>query len=276
MRRRTGMMGMALAAALGLGMAATGCGTGLTLDSTIGDVLNVLTSGDLAAAFDEFVGAAGSRGGGLSESQIAAIEDLQAQLDAGTLSDEAFAGSVETILGDRAPGMAFGGFALGGGPFGMHHPGRLADLLELTDEQMAEAEAIFTQLHTDIHDLRTQAKEDIRGVLTEEQLATLDALKPGGAMEGDDAMARPRGPRHGGHGSFSSSLAEILELTPDQQAEIDAIRTALREDVRAAHEAARDAFRAILTDEQLATLDAFEAAHAHDEMDNSDDDSGDE
>lgn len=266
MKRRPRTLGIWVAGLAISGFAVQGCGTGLTLDSTLGDVLNVLTSGDLASAFDAFLSAAGSRGGGLSQDQIAAIEDLQAQLDAGTLDAAGFSDAVDRILGDRAAGMAFGGFGMGGGPFGMHHPRPLGDLLDLTEDQQAQADAIFMDLHSNIDDLRMLAQEDIRAELTDEQLAILDSMKPADAM-GGGASARPhRGMRPGpggpgGPGSFEAHLAELLDLTEDQQAAIDAIRQQLRDDVQAAHEAAREAFRAILTDEQLATLDDFEAAH---------------
>ncbi|HPF41191.1 MAG TPA: hypothetical protein P5081_15260 [Phycisphaerae bacterium] len=263
MKRPTHRIGLLMAGVLAAGTAMQGCGTGLTLDSTLADVLNVLTSGDLASAFDAFLEAAGSGRGGLTDDQIASIEELQAQLDAGTLDANSFSEAIGAIVGNRAPGMAFGGFEYGGGPFGMRGPGRLENLLDLTDDQQAQAEEIFTTLHDTIHDLRAQAQEDIRAELTEEQLATLDGLRPGAASDESGARIHGHGP-HGG-GSFSSSFAELLDLTDDQVAAIDAIREALRADIQAAHETAREAFLAILTDEQLATLDAFEAAHGHDD-----------
>lgn len=266
MRRGKRSIGL-LMGGLGLvGLAMHGCGTGLTLDSTIGDVLNVLTSGDLASAFDAFLTAAGSGNGGLSEDQIAAIEDLQAQLDAGELDATSFSQAVDGVLGDRGAGMAFGGFGMGGGPFGMHRPRPLANLLDLTEDQQAKAEEIFTDLHMTIGDLRMQAIVDIRALLTEDQLAILDSLRAGSDVANsntDESSARPHGFHHGGPGSFGSHLTEILDLTDQQQADVDAIRSQLRDDVQAAHEAAREAFRAILTEDQLATLDALEAAHGH-------------
>ena len=59
-----------LMSAAGAGFGVQGCGTGLTVDSTLGDALDVLTSGDLASAFAAF---ASEDGGGLSDDQIAAI-----------------------------------------------------------------------------------------------------------------------------------------------------------------------------------------------------------
>ncbi|MCB9854982.1 MAG: hypothetical protein H6818_04785 [Phycisphaerales bacterium] len=259
-----------MAAMIAAGALTQGCGTGLTLDSTLADALNVLTSGDLASAFDAFVNSAGSTNSGLTDDQIAGIEDLQAQLDAGQIDAEAFSSAVGVLVGDRAPGMAFGGFEYGGGPFGMHGIGRLGNLLDLTDEQKADAEVIFTTLHETIHNLRTQAMEDIRAELTEEQLATLDSLRPGHPMDdAEGAGARFRGPRPHGPGSLASHFAELLNLTDEQSAAIDGIRSALRDAVRAEHETAREAFRALLTEEQLAALDAFEQVHGHgaDELD---------
>lgn len=267
MRRPTRRIGLLMAGVFAAGTLAQGCGTGLTLDSTLGDALNVLTSGDLASAFDAFVSNSGATGRGLSDDQIAGIEDLQAQLDAGEIDAEAFSSAVGRLVGDRAPGMAFAGFDYGGGPFGMHGPGRLGNLLELSDEQKAEAMATFTTLHETIHGLRMQAIEDIRAELTDEQLATLASLRPGAPMAGDNAMGdgmRFRGPRPHGPGSFASRFAELLNLSDEQAAAIDAVRATLREAVRAEHESAREAFRAILTEAQLAVLDDFEQMHGHD------------
>ncbi len=64
--------------------------------------------------------------------------------------------------------------------------------------------------------------------------------------------------RHRGGGLFSERFAAALELTEDQQTQIETIRSELRDAVEARHQQARDEFRAILTPEQLAILDAME------------------
>lgn len=267
MTKRARLTGFLLFGAASAGIGLHGCGTGLTVDSTIGDVLSVLTSGDLAAAFDAFASASGAPGDGLSDDQIAAIEDLQASFDAGSLSATAFDDGVDSIMGRRAHRPAIGGFGFGGPRHGMRRLARLNALLELTDDQQAQADMIFSDMHAAIQMLRETAKADIRAELTEEQLATLDSLRPAGigaaADDSVDGASRQVGHRRGGPGSLSSRFAELLDLTDDQQAAIDAIRTALREAVRAEHEAARAAFRAILTEAQIAVLDEFEMTHMH-------------
>ncbi len=267
MTKRARFTGFLFFGAASAGIGLHGCGTGLTVDSTIGDVLSVLTSGDLASAFDAFATNSSEPGDGLSDDQIAAIEDLQAMFDTGSLSATAFDDGVDSIMGRRAHRPAIGGFGFGGPPHGMRRLARLNELLELTDDQQAQADTIFSDMHAAIQALRETAKADIRAELTEEQLAMLDSLRPDGfgaaGNDSDDAASRHVGHRRGGPGSLSSKFAELLDLSDEQQAAIDAIRTALREAVRAEHEAARVAFRAILTDGQIAVLDEFEMTHMH-------------
>ncbi len=78
----------------------------------------------------------------------------------------------------------------------------------------------------------------------------------------------PGGPRHGPRPFGPPPLARVLlhladelELTEDQIAQIETLRDDLHEAVRARHERAREEFRAILTPEQLQRLEEWESQH---------------
>jgi len=61
--------------------------------------------------------------------------------------------------------------------------------------------------------------------------------------------------RSGGSLGDRQEPFESLDLTEEQQDAIEVIREEVREDIRALHDSARDAFRAILTEEQIEILD---------------------
>jgi Spy/CpxP family protein refolding chaperone len=264
-----------------LGALAGGCGTslvvndsdsildllssfGITEDMTIADALNQLTVGDVVSAFVSFADEAASAaempsGRGLTDDQQAELESLQAQLDAGEISEAEFSDAVHEIIGDRGAGMPFAGFSFYGSPFGHRMDTVAAAQLDLTDEQQAAAEEIFQLAHDDIDALREAAHDEIRALLTEEQLAILDEM---GMPAGEDAaFPMRRGPmgfgRHGGFGCGGfgpSHFADELQLTDEQQTAIDDIRATLRDAIRARHEQARDEFLGLLADEQLEIL----------------------
>lgn len=269
-----------------------GCGTNLLPTSlvstdTAADPLNSIVSGDVAEAFRSFVGDLQGEQGvvteplGLSDEERSAIEALQTQLDDGEITAEAFAAGVDAVLGDIAPRAAFGGLGFFGHPFG-HGPRRhVGEKLGLSDEQKAAAEQIFRDTHQQIRLLRLTALANIRLQLTEEQRAKLDELRaerfasirdgeplaPGALRE--RFRGGPRGGGHpfaGGNGEirervrgFFDRLATALNITDEQRTAIQAIRTQLRTDVQAAHQAARDQFKALLTAEQQEILAEIEA-----------------
>lgn len=81
---------------------------------------------------------------------------------------------------------------------------RLATLLELTEEQQTAIQGILDQLQTDIEARRTQARDDFRAILTEEQQAVLDELeanRPDFAEVGNIGFGG-MGMFHGGSGGF--------------------------------------------------------------------------
>lgn len=249
-------------AALGL-LLATGCGQNITADTTLGELLNQITVGDVVNAFQRFAAAAGGHGmfAQLTDDQRAQIEALQAQLDAGEITNDEFVDKVHDIIGDAFPNEPFIGFGFGGGPFHGRFELKVGGYLNLTQEQVDAANEIFDKAHEDITALRTQARTDILAVLTDEQKAKLDEIVAGWFV-GLPPNAHGRGAD--GHGGFGfgwggrghafDRFAEALGLTDDQKAQIEAIREALTDAIRARHEQARTDFLALLTEEQLAKL----------------------
>lgn len=260
-------LGCAMTLLMTIGVATPGCDTGLALDTTTGDPLSVLTSGDLAGAFNQFIATASRRfadGGvlaGLTSEQTSEIEALQSQLDAGSIDSSEFAQQVREVLGDRAPNLAFGGFGFGGSPFGFGRGIGGTDPLDLSEEQRRQASEIFGQLHSGIADLRSAAHEEIQVVLTDEQLATLEAMRTERlhVRSSRFGRGRPSGSRIGGGASFSDQFSNQLGLSEEQDASIEEIRRNLRASVMDRHTEAREAFIALLTPEQVALLDELEA-----------------
>ena len=198
--------------------------------------------------------------------------------------------TTETGLGT---GVATDAAAARGGRPGPRGP-RLGALLGLNDEQKAQARTIHEQARSNIRALREQALADARAVLTDEQKATLDEaladLPPppdgppgmhagpppglhgrgfgppgGGPPPWADPNLRqagvPAGPPPGPPPLLPPPIEDELGLSDDQAVAITAIEDALHTAVKARHEQARAEFRAILTSEQIAILDEFEAQH---------------
>lgn len=266
----------------------SGCGQNVTADTTLAELLNQITVGDVVEAFQRFAAAVGERRGGfgffqahLSDDQRSQIEALQAQFDAGEITREEFIEQVKSIIGDALPNEPFVGFGFGGGPFGGHFGLRVGGYLDLTQEQVDAANEIFEKVHSDIADLRTQARDDILAVLTDEQRARLDEIVVGLFVglpigNGDNSTARRNG--HGGfgfgfgrHGHAFDRFADALGLTDEQQMQIRDIRENLMDAIRARHEQARDEFLALLTPEQLAKLPGRHGSDDDDDDDGDDD-----
>jgi len=144
-------------------------------------------------------------------------------------------------------------------PAGMHPGGcpgdpngrGAPDVLDLTDEQKSEANAIFAGAREDIDALHQAANDQIQALLTEEQLALLDEMEPNNP---NDIGPRPRG-HHGP--PPCPFLGEVLNLTEEQKAAIQAILDDLRTAIQEREQQARDEFRAILTADQQVILDAM-------------------
>ncbi len=268
---------MAFAGGCGTSLEESGTGSVLDLlsaadfsdDMPSTDMLNQLTVGDLVGGFVDFtdesafgIGANHPSSPGLSDEQLTALESLQAQLGGGEITEAEFSDAVQELIGDRGAGLPFAGFSFCGSPFGHRMGNSAVSPLNLTDEQQAAAVEIFERLHDDIDGLRETTHEEVRALLTEEQLAVLDELglpsDPNtnfSARHGRFGFGRPGGFTHGSFGS--GSIISALELTEEQEMTLDTIRTELRESVQLRHEQARDEFLGLLTDEQLTELDGF-------------------
>jgi Spy/CpxP family protein refolding chaperone len=251
-----------------------GCGSGITGDMTLSEalsalsdtvasdpVLNQLTVSDLVQGFQDFAQQTAGDGltAQLTSDQQAQLEDLQNQFDNGDITAEEFADQVMDIIGDVAPGHAFAGRGMLGGPFRGHSSMSPQDALDLTDEQIEQAKEIFDHLHDDIGTLRENAHEQILALLTEDQRATLDELQSTPFGKHRPGRMGPGGGLIELGGFGLPLLADELSLTEEQQAAIEQIRTDLRIAVEVRHQQARDEFRAILSEEQLAKFDEMEA-----------------
>jgi hypothetical protein len=245
----------------------SGCGLGINLngvtaDTTLAEIFGQITVGDVVNAFQSFSNdfASGSRFDAVSGETLAALEELQLRLDNGDLSQDGFAEEVRSLIGDAMPNTAFAGSRFYGGPFGSSPRTQIAELLDLTVDQQAEAQTIFESLHASIAELRSQAHDDMRAVLTQDQLNTLDEqMMMFSGFGGRSFNPGGRGLFHFGHGGgFINRFTELLQLSDDQTNEITAIRDAMKDEIRTLHQTARDEFMALLTPTQLDLLDALE------------------
>jgi Spy/CpxP family protein refolding chaperone len=190
------------------------------------------------------------------------LSSLDPNTTLGQLLNEITVGDVVTGVEQLLSSLRGGGGRFG--PPGLGHEGGcpgdpnaregLAAALNLTDEQKSEANAIFTSAREDIEALRQDANDQVRALLTEEQLAILDGLEPNSPNDtgpGPGWFHRPHRPH----------LAQDLNLTDEQKTAIKAILEQLRTDIQARKQTALDDFRAILTTDQQAILDQIEQAH---------------
>lgn len=139
-------------------------------------------------------------------------------------------------------------------------PPLMLGMLDLTGEQKETITSI-------VEESRAKLQADIEAVLTAEQVEQLQQLRenapwgPGGSGRGYTGIG-PRGP-FGEPGGIPSAF-EVLDLTEDQKTSIEAIRETARTDAEAAEtrqarrdimQAAHDEILAVLTEEQIETLE---------------------
>ena len=191
-----------------------------------------------------------------------------------------------------------------GGKRGFHghgkcseHKGGLIEQLDLSEDQQAQFQTLKEDLRTQQQALGEQYRTDFAAILTDEQLATLEARKnPLGLTEDQqaqidalkdqdltkeefytsfeailtddqrDAFAERKANRSK-RGKHKTSLVDPLGLTEDQQAQVQALREDLHEQKQALREQFRADFEAILTAEQLAILEAIKAKRGSKEED---------
>jgi len=229
-------------------------------NTTLGELLNQVTVGDLASLVQQLVSTFSADANSfrtadaLTDDDLAEIESLQAQLEAGEITEQAFLEALREIIGDVGPRMGFGAMPPFGGPHGPCMGMEQRPSLDLTDEQQTEANQIFADAREDIDALFQDANDRIRALLTEEQLALLDEREPNLSSDG----MRP--PRHHGPPPPCPFLDDSLNLTDEQKTEIQAILDELQTAVSDRKEQATEAFLAILTEEQRAIVDEMKAA----------------
>ena len=179
----------------------------------------------------------------------------------------------QTVLADPTSRCVNGGFP--GDPVEM-----IAQTLNLSDDQKAQAQDIFDRMHTDLDALHDQAHTDIRNVLTADQQAKLDEIIASHQPpDGMPAGQRPIGPPPDGamgmmppagfgfgpppmlgdpeqmQQTMLDQLAQDLGLTDDQKAQIQTIQDNLHTAVDARRQQAITELKAILTADQQAQLD---------------------
>ena len=189
-----------------------------------------------------------------------------------------------------------------GGKRGFHghgkksgHKGGLIEQLDLSEDQQAQLQTLKEDLREQQQALGEQFRTDFAAILTDEQLATLEARKNPLGLTDDqqaqidalkdqdltkeefytsfaailtddqrDALAERKAKRgkhgkRGKRGKHKTSLVNPLGLSEDQQAQVQALREALQEQKQTLREQFRADFAAILTAEQLAILEAIKA-----------------
>ncbi len=225
----------------------------------IQDILGRLIAGDVAEAFGQFRDAAADPDAEpnetiqLTDEQRSEIEELQGQLDSGDITSNEFAEEVWQILGDTQPNMALAGANSYGSPMGVLAGDLIAGVLQLDDEQRQQAEMIVSLLRGDMRNLRQTARDQILDALSDEQRAALpfvDVLLGTNISNEDPKLQIAM--------LVIDALVEQLELTEEQQVQIEIVRTILRGGVKGLHESAREQFLMMLDGEQPSILAALE------------------
>lgn len=211
-----------------LGLLAPGCGSTLLSSDGTGSLLDLLA--------------------GLGVSEETTLSQLLDQVTVGDVLNAV--GQLTESATTETTGVMPDGVAHGG-PRGPHLGAGGPPPLDLTDEQRQAAEEIRQAEREDVEALWAAADEDIRALLTAEQLAIYDELPPlmpGGHGPPPARAADPRDP-------LPDFVAEKLGLSEEQQTAVEEVLTTLRAATAARREEAREAFLALLTDEQRAQLE---------------------
>ena len=176
-----------------------------------------------------------------------------------------------------------------GGKLGFHgygkrseHKGSLVEQLGLTEDQQTQIQTLRDTLHEQKQAIREEYWTDVEAILTDEQLETLEEIRNPLSLTEDqqtqiqalkdqdltkeeyltslediltDEQSETLEELKADRGQHKDSLAEQLGLTEDQQEQIEDLREDLKEEWQALREEFSTDFEAILTADQLATLE---------------------
>lgn len=158
-------------------------------------------AGTTTAPADANMAQPGQRGPQLTDEQQAALTALQEALDAGEITQEEFCQQVHDVVGDPPCDEV------------QLPPG------DLTEEQRAQAEAIFQDAHDQLVALHAAAREQVLGLLTEEQQQALAELEqPPAPPDANEAQPEPLCPLQ--ENSACAQPAQVpLAPCPEQQGE---------------------------------------------------------
>ncbi len=192
----------------------------------------------------------------LSEAEKTQLQELRNQLDQGTLTPTDFATQADALLGDR--------FAPGREARGQRRIERVTRWLQLTDEQAEQARTIGRTTGRAVRKVMLESRAAIRLILTDEQRTRFDELRADkfADIRSDEPIERGPGrlaERRARRGEFLQRLADELQLTDDQRAQIRTLREGAREQAQTLRQTAREQFRALLTPEQTERLETRRA-----------------
>jgi len=191
------------------------------------------------------------------------LKQLREQLDRGELTPQAFATQVDELLGDRFVGQRRWGRGAWRVALMRRVFARVADRLQLTDEQRAVARDSSQAARHRGRVLALEGMASIRLTLTTEQRAQLGQLRAerfASLRQGNSAGAGREGRWVPGAfrqraRQFFGRLAEHLQLTAEQKSQIQHVREGTKEGFRALWQGLRTHFNSTLTPEQTQMLE---------------------
>lgn len=215
------------------------------------------------AAADDGVTSGGKVRPEVSVEERGQLKQLREQLDQGELTPQAFATQVDELLGDRFVGQGRSGRGAWRAALMRRMFARVADGLQLTDEQRAAARDSWQAARHRARVLALEGMASIRLTLTTEQRAQFDQLRAerfASLRQGDNAGAGREGRWVPGAfrqraRQFFGRLAKHLQLTAEQKSHIQQVREGTKEGFRALWQDTRTGFQSLLTPEQAQKLE---------------------
>ncbi len=150
---------------------------------------------------------------------------------------------------------------------------------QLTPDQRAQVKSIMQQAHTDVQSLVTQAHDQVRALLDPQQQAQFDAAgfltgpaghpvlpvgaagtnSPAPGASANESGTTASGAAQPGVDRHLQHLTQLLNLTTDQQTAVATILNNAHTAMQTQHQQAEAAFKALLTPDQLATLNQLKS-----------------